>query len=195
HHRDLPPERSHRGRYVVLIDRDDLARLDAPGTTPQRPALDQVAQSLDLLAVQGLWADAELEAVVVGRVVAAGHLHTAAESPVPDREVDQWCRTHAEVRHVHARAGDSFAQGGGVPVGGEPAVTPDAEKRRALLGRHGRECTPEQPGEVGVEVALRDAADVVFAEDRRIQLNTSTECRSRRSLDSQSWKRCSTALW
>src|SRR5262249_54475191 len=159
------------------------------------PGLDQVPQSLDLLSVQGLRADTQLEAVVVGRVVAAGHLHAAAEPPVPDREVDQWCRTHAEIRHVHSRAGDTLAQGGGVPVGGETAVPPDAEEGRALLGRHGRECGPEPPGEVGVEVALSDAADVVFAEDRRIQLNTSTECRSRRSLDSQSWKRCSTAFW
>jgi hypothetical protein len=64
-----------------------------------------------------------------------------------------------------------------------------------VLGGEGPERAPEPTGEVGVEVALRHAANVVLAEDRGVQLKTSTECRSRSSFESQSWNRCSTAFW
>jgi hypothetical protein len=63
-----------------------------------------------------------------------------------------------------------------------------------MLAGERSERAPELLREVRVEVAFRDAANVVLPEDGGRQLNTSTECRSRRSFESQSWKRCSTAF-
>jgi hypothetical protein len=43
-----------------------------------------------------------------------------------------------------------------------------------VLRRQGGEGAAQPRGERGVEIALGDAADVVLAKDRGVQLNTST---------------------
>src|SRR5262249_1823450 len=135
------------------------------------------------------------EAVVLRRVVAPRHLDAATQTPLRDREVHERCRAHADVEHVDARARDALAQRGRIAVRGEAAVTADRNLGRSVLACDRPERSPESSGEVGVEIPFRHTADVVLAEDLRLQLNTSTECRSRRSFESQSWKRCSTAFW
>ena len=67
------------------------------------PGLDVPAQRLDLGAVDGGAADADLEAVVLGRVVAAGDLDGAVEIEVEEGEVDHRRRADAEVDDVESR--------------------------------------------------------------------------------------------
>src|SRR5262249_43082737 len=151
------------------------------------------AQVLDLLAVQRLLADADLEAVVVGRVVAAGHLDAAVQVPVEEGEVEQRRGADPDVEHPEPGRRDALGGRRPVAVGGEAAVGPEGHRVLARLDGEGAEHLPEATREVGVEVLLGDSADVVLAEDGGIQLNTSTWCRSRRSRVSQFWKRSSSA--
>jgi hypothetical protein len=121
--------------------------------------------------------------------VAAGHLHPATEAPAEEREVEQRGRTRPDIDDVDPGGAKTVTERRRVAIGRQPAIATDGEGRSALLGRQRPEGLSQPVGESFVEVALRYSADVVFAEDRWIQLNTSTECLSRRSLDSQSSKR------
>src|SRR5262249_12095592 len=117
------------------------------------------------------------------------HLQTSTEPPVKDREVEQRRRAHPDVEYVDAGRLQPLDERARIAVGGQPAVASHRDQRRAPLRCQRPERLPQPPGEPCVEVALRHRADVVFAEDGRIQLKTSTEWRSRRSLESQSSKR------
>jgi hypothetical protein len=74
---------------------------------------------------------------------------------------------------VEPRRPEALDQRGGIRVRREPAVAADAHTLRAALSGQRTERLPEQAGELDVEIAIRDAADVVLAKDRRIQFNTS----------------------
>src|SRR5262249_55504907 len=168
--------------------------LDSAGAGAQRSGLHAPPQRLDVVAVQRLRSEAELEAVVVRRVVAAGHLHPTAQLPMEDGEVEQRRRAHPDVDHVDAGGADAVAERGGVGLGGQPAVAAHGDQLGAPLRRQRTERLAQSVGEPCVEVALRHPADVILAEDAGIQLNTSTECLSRSSLESQSSKRWPIAL-
>src|SRR5207249_10123971 len=79
HDVDRAREASHPRGDVVLVDGEDGAVLDRPLARLEPAGLEAPAQVLDLLPVQGVLAEADLEAVVVGRVVAAGHLDAAVQ--------------------------------------------------------------------------------------------------------------------
>jgi hypothetical protein len=75
---------------------------------------------------------------------------------------------------VEARRAQPLDQRGRVLVRREAAVAADADALRTTLGGERAERASQQSGEVGVEIAIRDAADVVLAKDRRVQFSTST---------------------
>ena len=179
--------------HEVLIDRPHRPDLGRTGALPEAPRLDPAPEVLDLLAVERLLAEADLEAVVVGGVVAARHLDAAVQVPVEEREVEERRRADADVDHREPGRANAVGQGRRVAVGGEPAVAADAHPPPARLAGERAEGPAERGGEAGVEVALRHAPDVVLAEDRRIHSSSSTWCRSRRSRDSHCWKRASSA--
>src|SRR5947207_216336 len=191
----------HRARvarqHVAPEEHEELvAPDDAPLRSPaglELAGLEAPAQVLDLPAVQRLLAEAELEAVVVGRVVAAGHLDAAVQVPVEEREVHERRGADADVEHADAGRRDARGDRGRVGIGGEAAVAADGHHAPARLGGEGAEGLAQAAREVGVEVLLGDAADVVLAEDGGIQSRTSTWWRSRRSCESQFWKRSSSA--
>ena len=138
-------------------------------------------------------AEAHLEAVEVLWVVAAGHLDAAVQVPVEEREVEEWRRTHTDIEHVEPGRTDALGHGGSVAIGGEPAVTPHAQDSLPRLRGERAKGAAEAEREIGVEVPLGDATDVVFAENDRVQSSTSMRWRSRRSWEIQFWKRSSRA--
>src|SRR5205823_11587427 len=193
HDVDPAREASHPRGDVVLVDGEDGAVLDRPLARLEPAGLEAPAQVLDLLPVQGVLAEADLEAVVVGRVVAAGHLDAAVQVPVEEREVHEGRGADADVEHAEAGRRDTRDDGGRVAIGGEAAVAADRDHAPARLGGERAEGLAQVAREVGVEVLLGDTADVVLAEDGGIQSRTSTWWRSRRSCESQFWKRSSSA--
>src|SRR6185369_7728144 len=128
-----------------------VARLDVP------------AQRLDLGAMNGGAADADLEAVVLGRIVAAGHLNRAVEIELEEREVADRGWAGAEIDDLEPGFEQSAADFGSVSVGSQAAIAPDADASppdSAALGDVGGIAAPERVREGGVEVALGGAADV-----------------------------------
>src|SRR6185369_13602273 len=85
-----------RAQLDVVGDVGDVVAQDVVlGGPPRRhvrrtkgPLLDLLAQLLDLGTVDGALAADDLEAVVLGRVVAGGDHHAAVGAQVKDREVE-----------------------------------------------------------------------------------------------------------
>src|SRR5262249_34672489 len=127
---DRTPELAHVLDDVVLVFPENRLLLARPFRRTERPRFEAAAHVLDLVAVQRLAAEAELEAVVVGRVVAARDLDAAVEPPMEDREVHERRRDGPELDHVEPGRPEAADQRGRVRVRREPAVAADAHALR-----------------------------------------------------------------
>src|SRR5512133_2489393 len=165
HHLEPPLPELEAPLHLGAVRRDDVVAPDAPRAGSELALLDDPAQLLDLLAVEGALPEAELEAVVLRRVVRPGDL-TGAVDPRERvrREVDERRRHHAEVDDVAA---------GGAERGDELAV--EAIARLATVtphddglpagGAHLRpERLPDERDRLLRQVLVHEPADVVLAE-------------------------------
>src|SRR5690606_28819952 len=102
----------------------DVALGDATGRRCRVQAVlgDARVQVGDRVAGQRLAADHDLEAVVVGRVVAAGHRHAAAGTQVIGAEIHHRRRHHADVDDVAARLAQAGGESGDHVGTGQAAV-------------------------------------------------------------------------
>src|SRR5438132_30131 len=96
----------------------------SPQTTRPRGSTTPIrsAQLLDLLAVERLLTEAQLAAVVVGRVVASRHLDAPLEARVEKREVHEGRGADTEVDDGEPGRHQTLGEGGGVAIRGEAAV-------------------------------------------------------------------------
>ena len=135
--------------------------------------LDYFAQPLNLRAVNRRRSHAQLEAVVLGRVMTAGDHHAAVHLPAQHRKIKQRRRHHADVDHVDARAEQALGQPIAQAVRRQPAIA--AERDRFFPRAMQQRCVaaPEIDHERVVEIVRDDAADVVLAEDLRIHYRQS----------------------
>ena len=125
----------------------------------------------DRIAGQRLAADHDLEPVVVRRVVAAGHRHAAAGTQVVGGEVRDRRGRQADVDDVAtglAQAADQPADQIGT---GQAPVAPDHDVGQVLVAHHRADRQADQFGHLDVQRLSDDAADVVGAEDARVDLD------------------------
>lgn len=76
----------------------------------QAAFVDALVQFGDRRSGQGLAADHDLEAVVVGRIVAAGDRHAAAGAQFVGAEIHHWSGRQADVDHLAAGAAQAVDQ-------------------------------------------------------------------------------------
>src|SRR5262249_52604291 len=157
-----------------LIGGHHGAGLRGPRAGSEPTALDPSPGVLDLLAVERLLAEAHLEAIVLGRIVAPRHLDAAPAAPVEEREVHERRRAGAQGDDREPTGDQPLAEGGGVAIRGETAVPAHAHPSLAGLEGQRAEGEAERTGEGGIEIMLRDAPNVVLPEDGRVQSSTST---------------------
>src|SRR6185503_9678244 len=93
----------------IAIDYGFFPDRSAPGTAGPR-LLRELVQHLDLVAVQGRGARAELEAVVLGWVVRPRDLNAAGHADVMQRPIEERRRHHADVDDVASGAGQAIDQ-------------------------------------------------------------------------------------
>jgi hypothetical protein len=154
---------------VVEVGADHVARvhrLDRVRRALGDQPLDLVAQRGDRGAVQGLGADQELEAVVLGWVVAAGDHHGRGGREVVGREVQHRGRDHADVDHLGVDA-QPVGQRAEQPRRVDPRIAAD-DDRPASRGGLGRQRGPQRAHGGVIEIAIRDAADVVLSKHGRV---------------------------
>src|SRR6185437_1107062 len=101
-----------------------LAGAPRPEAGPERAPLDDVAQLLDLGAVDGAPAGDDLEAVVLRGVVAGGDHDAAVRLQVKDREVEAGRMEDADVDHVDAGAQQLALERRVNARRGDPTVAP-----------------------------------------------------------------------
>ena len=195
----VEPRREHAGDAVAAVDREVHAprELHVPGDALdigvkhvrfaalaraglEIAALDARAQRLDLIAVERFAGDHHLQAVVLGRVVAAAHGDAAAAAQVMRREVGNGRRRHADIDHVGARAGDAFGQRRDQLGARQPAVAAHREGRRVALASERAERPADVAHDRRRQAAADDAADVVGAKDLGGQLHARRNSISRR---------------
>ena len=124
---------------------------------------------LDRLAVKRLAAEHDLEPVMVGRVVRAGDHDAAIDLERRRGVIEHRGRPAADAHDVGAALGEPLDKRGFEFGRGQPAVIADRSAPpaglRQDLGEH-----PAQGMGIGREQGRADnAADVVFAQDRRIE--------------------------
>ena len=143
------------------------------------------ADLLDRRAVERLPADHHLEAVVVGRVVAARHHHRAVRLLVIGGEIQHRRRAEPDAHHLEPAGAQPGHQ---LPLefrGMQAAVIADGHARAAAAHHDGTEAAADGEGILRLQRFAHDAADVVFAQDRGIE--AVTEGGHGRSLTAGRW--------
>src|SRR5690606_5651415 len=123
------------GGDAIAVFAREVGGLQAAAALAETPFHDAPVQRLDCVFGKGLAAEHDLEAVVVGWIVAAGHRNPGTAADVLAREIRYRRRRHADVDHVHARRAQAVDQRGGhvgtrhAPVAADHDVTETAFAR------------------------------------------------------------------
>ncbi|MCY1519386.1 hypothetical protein D9M68_541360 [compost metagenome] len=122
-------------------------------------------QRLHVIAVEGAPTHHHLEAVVLGRIVAAGDRHARARLHDVGGEVDQGRGHHPDVQGIHAAFQHAFLQRHGQHFAAQAAVAADDQRLHALFARAGGQRRAQRAREAGVDQVRHGAADVIGLED------------------------------
>jgi hypothetical protein len=125
------------------------------------------ADPLNRLAGEGLAADDHFQAVVIGRVVAAGDGDAAVTAQFVSGEVDDRCRHAADVNGVDPGHADSFHQCRRQFRSRQAPVAADGNRALAAFARQRAESMADASDDVGRQCLADDAANVVGLEDFR----------------------------
>jgi hypothetical protein len=154
--------------HVGAVRRDDVEGSGGPGARRELAPLDHPAELLDLLAVEGALSQAELEPVVLRRVVGAGDLAGAVDARERvGREVDERRRHDAEVDHVAAGGEERLDQLLVEALARLAAVPPDDDVLSPRGAHLGPERLADEEDRLRGQVLVHEAADVVLAEEGR----------------------------
>ena len=153
--------------HVVLAD--VALRHGARHLGLHQPVLgDARVQVQDGVARQGLATDHDLEAVVVGRVVAAGDGHAAAGAQVEAAEVHHRRGHQADVDDVAACLAQAGDQALGQFRARQAAVAADHDFVQALVEHQRTDRLADEFRHAGVQALPHHATDVVGAEDAAV---------------------------
>ena len=131
---------------------------------------DVLAQPGDGLAVDRIAADHHLQAVVLGRIVAAGDRHAGTGAELEGAVIDDRRGDHADVDDVDTGVTQALGERRRERGPGEPAIAADHRLVAAGGANPGAHRQTDRAHHVGAEVAIDDAADVVGLEDAAIEV-------------------------
>ena len=132
----------------------------------RRAAVHDAREFLHVLAIQGAAAHHHLEAVVLGRVVAAGDGHARTGLHGVRGEIHQRRGHLADIERIDALFQHAFLQRRRQHFAAEPAVATHDQRLDAGLAGAYRQRRAQRAGEAGVDQVGHGAADVVGLEYR-----------------------------
>ena len=151
---------------IGIEHRPVLAR---PSSGGERTIADDAAEPPDLLAVERTGCGHKLETVMVGRVVRARHHDPRIGIEPMHREIEHRRRAEPDPDDPRAGARQPVDQGGFELRGMQPAIVADTDDFAAARADDGAEGAADRLG-IGLRKGLSDdSADVVGAEDRRVE--------------------------
>ena len=165
YHSNLSRQASELPADELLIGRNDGRGPLFSLARGKNTSLDQPAQLLDFLPVDGDLAQADLEPVVFRGIVTASDLQTAVEIIVVERKIHQWGGAYPDVKHIEPGRAQPLAQRGCVLVRGQAAVPSHRHSLLALPERIGAIRLAQGEGKIAVKVCVGNATDVVLTKD------------------------------
>ena len=143
--------------------------LPRPATGFERSPDDDPAEPRDVLAVERAGRRQELEAVVVGRVVGARDHHAGIGLESLHREIKHRGRAETDADRARPGARQTVHQSRFERGRMEPPVIADADRPAPGFAHDGSEGAPDRLRVVRRQSLADDPADVVGAQDRRIE--------------------------
>ena len=125
---------------------------------------DEGKDGLDVFAVDRVEAEAELEAVVLGGIVAGGDHDAAVFFQLLDRKVKNRRRAHPDIGHVTAGRQESLDQFLRIGLGGQAAVASHGDTAGVVPAQKGSHATADQGRVRRRHVLAGDAPDVILPE-------------------------------
>jgi len=101
-----PGERPGAGDHVIDVAIDDRRRSHGPVALRKIAAVDGLPQRLDAIPMQRIGPHAQLEPVVLGRIMRPGDLDAGNDRLVIERPIEQRSRHDTHVDDVHTAAGE-----------------------------------------------------------------------------------------
>src|SRR5471032_2036416 len=129
-----------------------------------------LAELEDVGAKERLLAHHHLEAVEIRWIVRTGDHDPAVRLEMPNREVEHRRGGQADSHHVDAGRGQAVDAGLGKLGRAQPAIVPQRHPLAAVATNHGAEGPADRTRIGDMQGIADDAADVVFTQDRRIEL-------------------------
>lgn len=134
---------------------------------------DALIQALNLLAVNGRAAQDHLEAVVVGRIVAARYDDARIHAPLARwkrqrharREIADGRGHHADIDHVDARFAQAVRERADEFGTGEPTIARDDDRIAALLADLAAERAADALRDIAIDRLADDPANVIRLEN------------------------------
>ena len=162
------------------MSRVDIAvdhRLVGYGAVPALPVSGgrHRAELLDVLAEEGAAEEHHLEAVIVGRIVAAGDHDAAVHGQLGLGEIEHRRRPEPDPHHIDAAFGQAADQRRLQLRRAGAAVAADRDRAAAGAPDQGAEAAPDRLGIVRPQGFADHAADVIFAQGRRVESMTHRE--------------------
>jgi hypothetical protein len=153
------------GITVALEDRSIGGLL--PRARPPPLGHDDFPELENIVPVEGVAREHHLEAVEFGRVVRPGNLQAGVGAQGRYRIVEGRGGEHADIDRGTSRLGNAGPDSTRKGVARGPVVPPDSNDRRVAqpLMRHTGKGAAQSPGELGGELPVDQAADVVLSED------------------------------
>ena len=154
----------------VDISLADVDFLDRAAALVPMAGSGALAELLDLRAEHRAALQQHLEAIVIGRVVAAGDLDAAVDVEIMSREIEHRRGAHANQHDVHAAFREAADQFGFEHAGVGAAVAADGDGARAFAMGLGGEGPAERVSVGFGQRVADDPADVIFAQDIGVEL-------------------------
>ena len=162
-------ERRDVPQQTLLVRRDDgIIFSPSSRPLPKIPFLHPDPEVLDLRTVERLLADADLETVILRRIVTGGNLHPAVKIEMKKGKIEERSRTNTDIVDLKSGREKSLHHRLRVTIGCEAAIPSHGDSSPSVLSDDGPMNLAEEPGKVFVKIFFRQATDVIFPKNSRI---------------------------
>src|SRR3989304_1485001 len=162
-------ERRDVPQQTLLVRRDDgIIFSSSSRPLPKIPFLHPDPEVLNLRTVDRLLADADLETVILRRIVTGGNLHPAVKIEMKKGKIEERRRTNTDIVDLKSGREKSLHHRLRVTIGREAAIPSHSDSSPSVLSDDGSVNLAETPRKILIKVLFRQATNVILAKNRWI---------------------------
>ncbi len=171
HHRKAPRSKLKPRLHKRQIVRADILQTVRSQSVTERAGCHNVAQTIQLTAIEAPSLTDDLEAVVTRGIVAASDLHTAIDGKRHRGVIQHRRGNHPQVNDRHPARQQSRKKRGMNPRRVQTTVSPDHQRHPATVLNQRSNALSDGLHHIVGQVAVGDPSDVVLAEHQRVHRN------------------------